>query len=93
VDEVLSAKGQVKKIKNLMEDAKKKFDSIQSQLSLAVKGYQRLDHILNTSEADAQKEIDEKRRERDDLIQQYSYSLVQPVAWKLVDDYSRFSRP
>ena len=93
VDEVLSAKGNVKKIKSLMEDAKKKFDGIQGALNLAIRGYQRLNHILNTTEADAQKEIDSKRLERDDLIQQYSYSLIQPVAWRLVDDYSRFSKP
>ncbi len=58
VDEVLSAKGNVKKIKSLMEDAKKKFDGIQGALNLAIRGYQRLNHILNTTEADAQKEIE-----------------------------------
>jgi len=92
VEEVLHAKGNVKKIKALIEKANKEFKAIQDKVTFALKGFQRLQNFLVTREAAARKEIENKRRERDDLIRQYSYSLIQPVAWKLVDDYSRFVR-
>src|SRR5262249_40133490 len=92
VEEVLHAKGNVKKIKALIEKANKEFKDIQDKITVAVKGLQRLQQILVTSGAAARREIEEKRRERDDLIQQYSYSLVTPVAWKVVEDLSRLSR-
>jgi hypothetical protein len=92
VEEVLHAKGNVKKIKSLIEKASKEFKDIQDKITGAVKGFQRLQAILVTREAAARREIEEKRRERDDLIRQYSYGLIKPVAWKLVDDYSRLGR-
>src|SRR6266436_4631282 len=92
VEEVLHAKGNVKKIKALIEKANKEFKDIQDRLTEAVKGFQRLQGVLVTNEAAARREIEDKRRERDDLIRQYSYSLIKPVAWKLVDDYSRVGR-
>jgi hypothetical protein len=92
VEEVLHAKGSVKKIKALIEKANKEFKEIQDKISIAVKGFQRLQRLLDTTDAAARREIESKARERDDLIRQYSYSLVKSVAWKLVDDYSRFVR-
>jgi hypothetical protein len=92
VEEVLHAKGNVKKIKALIEKANKEFKAIQDKVTIAVKGFQRLQNVLVTLEAAARREIENKRRERDNLIRQYSYSLIQPVAWKLVDDYSKFGR-
>jgi len=90
VEEVLEAKGNVKKIKALLEKANKEFKEIQDQITVAVKGFERLQNILVTREAAARREIDEKLHERDVLIQQYAYSVIKPVAWKLVDDYSKF---
>jgi hypothetical protein len=92
VEEVLHAKGNVKKIKALIEKTNKEFKAIQDKITGAVKGFQRLQNILITREAAARREIESKRRERDDLIRQYPYSLIKPVAWKLVDDYSKFGR-
>jgi hypothetical protein len=92
VEEVLHAQDKVKKIKALIEKANREFKAIQHHITSAVKGYQRLQRILVTSEAAARREIETKRRERDELNKQYSYSLIKPVAWKLVDDYSRIGR-
>jgi len=92
VEEVLHAKDMVKKIKALIEKTNKEFKAIQHHITSAVKGYQRLQRILVTSEAAARREIENKRRERDELNKRYSYSLIKPVAWKLVDDYSRIGR-
>lgn len=92
VEEVLHAKDSVKKIKDLIEKANREFKDIQDKITAAWKGYQRLQNILDTTEAAARREIDNKRRERDDLIRQYQYGLGKPIAWKLVDDYSRFGR-
>lgn len=89
VEEVLHAKGNVKKIKALIEKANKEFKDIQDKVTAAVKGFQRLQTILVTSEAAAQREIEKKRRERDELIWQYSYSGDKPIAWKLIGDTSR----
>lgn len=92
VDEVLHAKGNVKRIKALMEKANKEYKEIKEKITAAAKGYQRLQNILVTREAAERREIEDKIHERDDLVGQYSYSLVTPVAWKLVDDYSKYSR-
>jgi hypothetical protein len=92
VTEVLHAKGNVKKIKALIEKANKEFKDIQGKITDAVKGFQRLQRILVTNGAEARRKIESKVRERDDLIRQYSYSLIKPVAWKLVDDYSKIGR-
>jgi uncharacterized phage infection (PIP) family protein YhgE len=92
IEEVLDAKDKVKKIKALLEKANKEFKEIQDKISAAVKGYKNLQRRFDTSEAIARREIEKKRRERDDLIRKYAYSLGTPVAWKLVDDYSKFSR-
>ena len=92
VEEVLHAKSNVKKIKALIEKANKEFKDIQERVTEAVNGFRRLQSILDTRERAARREIEQKRRDRDDLIQQYSYSPIKPVAWKLVDDYSRFGR-
>jgi hypothetical protein len=92
VEEVLHAKHNVKKIKDLIEKTTKEFNEIKDKLSQVVKSYERLQHIVETSSRSAQRAADEKRWERDDLIQQYAYSIVKPIAWKLVDDYSKFTR-
>ena len=84
VDEVLHAKGHVKEIKALIEKANKEFKDIQDKITAAVKGFRRLKAILDTTEAAARREIDDKRRERNDLIQQNSYNP--PVKWKLIDN-------
>jgi hypothetical protein len=90
VDEVLHAKGNVKKIKALMETANQEFKSIKDKIPPAVKGYQRLQRILDTTEAAARREIDTKNLERDELIRQNSYSLVKAVSWK-VSDFSKIA--
>ena len=84
VDEVLHAKGHVKEIKALIEKANKEFKDIQDKITAAVKGFRRLKAILDTTEAAARREIDDKRRERNELIQQNSYNP--PVKWKLIDN-------
>jgi hypothetical protein len=92
VEEVLEAKDKVKKVKELIEKANKDFKAIQGQITNAVRGYQRVQRLFDTSGKAALREIDSKSRERDELIRQYAYSSSKAVAWRLVDDYSRIGR-
>jgi hypothetical protein len=89
IQHVRHAKGNVKKLQRLLDQAYKDYKELQGKLKNAVKDYQRLVHFLETKAEPLRKEIADKQSERDDLIRQYSYSLVKPVAWRLVDDYSK----
>jgi hypothetical protein len=90
--EVQHAKGNVKKVKELIEKANKEYNELKGKLAHAATVYQRLQHFLETSAEPMRKAIDDKQRERDDLIQRHAYSLVKPISWRIVDDYSRFTR-
>jgi hypothetical protein len=92
VQEVRHALGNVERVKTLIERAKKEYKELQAKLEHAVKAYEILQHYLTTKAEPIRRTIEGKERERDDLIRQYAYDPVKPIAWRIVDDYSKFTR-
>jgi len=82
--EVLEAHGKVKEIQELMDEAAKTLKEVEERAPEALHAYQKLDNIFAAGAGKVRQESDAKSRERDLVIEAYDYSLIKPVAWKLV---------
>jgi hypothetical protein len=92
IQEVRHVRGNVEKVQRALEKARKDYNEIKRQLREAVKVYQNFANFIETKAEPIRREIADKQSERDELIRQHGYSLVTPVAWRIVADHSRFAR-
>jgi len=88
--EILHAKKNVSKLKELLEKAHKEYDQIKDKLASALKVLKAFQDHLDAITRPIRRQIAEKQRERDAMITKYSYSLITPVKWRIIEDYSRF---
>jgi hypothetical protein len=80
-------RGKVDAIRRLLKKTNRKYKELQEDLKRAVGVYRFVAQEMDTRMLPLRKQADAKQSERDDLIRQYSYDLVQPVAWRIVEDW------
>ena len=88
-EEVLHASKRVKKIKELLERANKEYGEVSERLGAALKALKRWVDHMNGLLRPIRSEIYDKQRVRDALITRHSYSLITPVAWRIVADQDK----